>query len=91
MAYALSTIFDRAGQGTRAILAATRSCLHQRQKWTRTGRANPWGTCAPIPAVVNDQPQDTPACRGGFTFLTLQVTCRGLRGSGLSLAREVTR
>ena len=32
----------------------------------------------------NDRQRDTPHLRGGFTFLTLQSTCRGLRGSGLS-------
>ncbi len=38
------------------------SSRHQHQKWTRTGRAYPWGTCAPIPAVVYG---DMQACELG--------------------------
>ena len=62
---------------------ASRSYQHQRQM--RTGRGNPWGTCAPVCVAGNDPQHDRSGNRAGFIGLpNPSKTRRGFGLGGLS-------
>lgn len=86
MAIALAN--SRDGEGRLSMASPSQwSSFDQHQREMRTGRGNPWGSCAPL-LVAGYQPQDWMASRhAGFLrddLPNLLKTCRGLRAPGLS-------